>query len=54
MRMRCPALTILSVLGTFYNSVHRVSESNVSSQGSALFKRTDSDIERGVKSMQFK
>lgn len=55
MRVHCPVLTILCVLCTLHNTVQRDSESNVSSRGSVSFKRTDKDIERGVKSsIQFK
>lgn len=50
MRVHCPVLTTLCVLGTFHNSAQLDRESNVSNQGSVSFKRTDKDIERGAKS----
>lgn len=54
MRVHCPVLTILRALCTLYNSAHRDSESNVSTQGSVSCKRTDKDIEQGVtSSIQF-
>ncbi len=55
MRALCSLLTVSSMLSTLHNSAQRDSESNVSSRGSVSFKRTDKDIERGMKSsIQFK
>ncbi len=55
MRLHCPVLTILCVLSTLHNIVQLDSESNASTRDSVSFKRTDKDIERGVKSsIQFK
>lgn len=55
MRVHCSLLTVSSELSPLHTSARWDSESNVSSRGSVSFKRTDKDIERGMKStIQFR